>query len=50
MGEVEVDALRGVDLDLYLGEFVVLLGLSGSSKSTLLNILGGGWTGPPAAR
>jgi len=41
MGEVEVHALRSVDLDLYPGEFVVLLGPSGSGKSTLLNILGG---------
>ena len=41
MGDVEVHALRGVDLDLFEGELVVLLGPSGSGKSTLLNILGG---------
>src|SRR5690625_808402 len=41
MGEVQVHALRGVDLDLYSGELVVLLGASGSGKSTLVNILGG---------
>lgn len=41
MGDVEVHALRSVDLDLYEGELVVLLGASGSGKSTLLNILGG---------
>lgn len=41
MGEVDVHALRAVDLDLFEGELVVLLGASGSGKSTLLNIIGG---------
>ena len=41
MGDVEVRALRGIDLELFQGEFVVMLGPSGSGKSTLLNILGG---------
>ncbi len=41
MGEVEVHALRGVDLELYASELLVMLGPSGSGKSTLLNILGG---------
>ena len=40
-GEVEVHALRGVDIELFAREFTVLLGASGSGKSTLLNILGG---------
>ena len=41
MGEVQVHALRGADMDLFSGELMVLLGPSGSGKSTLLNILGG---------
>ncbi len=41
VGEVTIEALRGIDVELYRGELVVLLGASGSGKSTLLNILGG---------
>jgi putative ABC transport system ATP-binding protein len=41
MGEVEVHALKQVNLQLHEGQFVVLLGPSGSGKSTLLNIIGG---------
>jgi putative ABC transport system ATP-binding protein len=41
MGELEVHALRRLDLEIYRGELVVILGPSGSGKSTLLNILGG---------
>jgi putative ABC transport system ATP-binding protein len=41
LGEVNVPALRGIDLRLEQGELAVLLGASGSGKSTLLNILGG---------
>jgi len=41
MGDVSVKALRGIDSELYGGELVVLLGASGSGKSTYMNILGG---------
>jgi putative ABC transport system ATP-binding protein len=40
-GDVQVHALRGLDLEIWSGEVVVLLGPSGSGKSTLLNIMGG---------
>jgi putative ABC transport system ATP-binding protein len=41
VGEVEIQALRGVDFAIEQGEFVVILGASGAGKSTILNLLGG---------
>ena len=41
MGEVEIEALSGVDFSINKGEFVIVLGASGAGKSTILNILGG---------
>jgi putative ABC transport system ATP-binding protein len=40
MGDVEVPALRGIDLAITRGEFVAVMGSSGSGKSTFMNILG----------
>ena len=40
MGDVEVHALRGVSLDIKEGEFVAIMGASGSGKSTMMNIVG----------
>lgn len=41
MGETKINALSGVDFEIYSNEFLVILGPSGSGKSTFLNILGG---------
>src|SRR5579883_3518276 len=40
MGDVEIHALRGIDLEIKRGEFVAIMGASGSGKSTFMNILG----------
>ncbi|MEO1535627.1 MAG: ABC transporter ATP-binding protein [Planctomycetota bacterium] len=39
-GSVMVEALRGVDLSIYKGDYVAIMGASGSGKSTIMNILG----------
>ncbi|MFH1511484.1 MAG: ATP-binding cassette domain-containing protein, partial [Candidatus Woesearchaeota archaeon] len=40
MGEIEVPALRGVSVDIKKGDFVAIIGASGSGKSTMMNLIG----------
>jgi len=41
LGKIEVQALRGLNMDVNAGEFIAIIGPSGSGKTTLLNVLGG---------
>ncbi|MDD4223657.1 MAG: ABC transporter ATP-binding protein [Candidatus Cloacimonetes bacterium] len=40
MGEIHVHALRGIDLDIRSGEFIAIMGASGSGKTTFMNLIG----------